>query len=123
MFEIELDKSKNLLKMVFAQRVTTEETHRWKQKLTTLLGDLKPGFRLLTDLSKLESMDIACAPDIEWSMDTLDKAGISKVVRVIPDPRLDIGLNIMSAFHYRRCLTIVTCETLEEGLRAIELED
>jgi hypothetical protein len=36
-------------------------------------------------------------------------------VRVIPDSRKDIGLNIMSLFHYRRGVRIVTCETLAEA--------
>jgi hypothetical protein len=41
------------------------------------------------------------------------------VVRVIPDPHKDIGLNILSLFHYRRGVRIVTCETLEEAMRAL----
>jgi hypothetical protein len=43
------------------------------------------------------------------------------VVRVIPDPHRDIGLQIMSIFHYGGDVQIVTCETLvqaEELLRA-----
>ena len=47
-------------------------------------------------------MDVACAPDIEQAMDLLNEAGIVKVVRVIAHPRQDIGLSIMSLFHYRR---------------------
>ena len=42
------------------------------------------------------------------------------VVRVIPDPYKDIGLNIVSLFHYPRRVRIVTCETLEEAMRALE---
>jgi hypothetical protein len=41
------------------------------------------------------------------------------VVRIIPDPRKDIGLSIMSVFHYRRGVRIVTCETLAEALSAL----
>jgi hypothetical protein len=44
-----------------------------------------------------------------------DQKGIAKVVRVIPDPGKDIGLSIMSLFHYRRGVSIVTVETLAEA--------
>lgn len=119
MFQAEIDKSQNLLKFVFSGRVTPEETKRWREKLAVLLGELKPGFKLLSDFSGVESMDLACAPDIESSMEACDKAGIVKVVRVITHPRQDIGLSIMSLFHYRRCISIITCETMEEALKAL----
>jgi hypothetical protein len=64
-------------------------------------------------------MDLACAPDIEFAMDLFDKAGIAKVVRIISDPAKDIGFSIMSLFHYRRRIPIITCETMEEALRAL----
>jgi hypothetical protein len=41
------------------------------------------------------------------------------VVRVIPDPQKDIGLNILSLFHYRRRVRIVTCKTLAEAMKAL----
>jgi hypothetical protein len=74
----------------------------------------------LSDLSDLEIMDPDCAAEIEFGMDLCNKAGVSKVVRVIPDPRKDIGLTIMSVFHYHRGVKIVTCETLAQALQALE---
>jgi hypothetical protein len=37
------------------------------------------------------------------------------VVRVIPDPHRDIGLQIMSYFHYSGDVQILTCQTLAEA--------
>ena len=119
MFEAEADPTKNLLKFAFSQNVTREETTRWKNGLPDLLSKLKPGFKLLSDFSGVESIDFACAPDIETAMGLLNQAGIVKVVRVITHPRQDIGLSIMSLFHYRRCISIVTCQTLEEAHAAL----
>jgi hypothetical protein len=45
---------------------------------------------------------------------------VEAVVRVIPDPQKDIGLNILSLFHYRRRVRIVTCATLGEAMKALE---
>src|SRR5215471_13259302 len=120
MFQMETDQAKNLVTFKFSQHVTTEETGRWREQLPGVLARVKPGFTLFSDLSELDLMDAACAVDIEWSMDVLNKAGIEKVVRVIPDPRKDIGLKIMSVFHYRKCVTIITTESLEEGRKALE---
>jgi hypothetical protein len=120
MFKGESDPSKNLLTIVFSGRVTPSETTRWKNELPGMLSQLKSGFKLLSDFSGVESIDVACAPDIEEVMDLLNEAGIVKVVRVIAHPRQDIGLSIMSLFHYRRCISIVTCQTMEEGLSALE---
>jgi hypothetical protein len=53
-------------------------------------------------------------------MDLCDKKGAAAVVRVIPDPQKDIGLNIMSIFHFRRRVRISTCETMEEALRQLD---
>ena len=51
MFQVEVDKSKNLLKIRYAQHVGPEDTKAVVEKVSTLLPDLQPGFRLLKDLS------------------------------------------------------------------------
>ena len=120
MFEVTVDKSANLLKVSYAGKVGVEEAREGKERVLFLLGELHQGFRMLTDLRELSSMDLACAPFIEQVMDACDDAGIKMVVRIIPDPHKDIGLNIMSLFHYRRGVRIVTCKTLEEAQSALE---
>jgi hypothetical protein len=119
MFEVKADKSINLLKITFAQHVGPEEAKSSVDKVKALQAELRPGFQLLTDLSRLESMDVACAAYIKRTMDWCNKQGVSKVVRVIPDPHKDIGLSILSLFHYRRPVPIVTCETLAEAMKAL----
>jgi hypothetical protein len=120
MVQVEADPAKNLLKIAFSNKVTAVEVRDNLAKVEGLLKTLKPGFRLLTDLSGLESMELGSASHIERSMDLMSKTGISKVVRVIPDPSKDIGLKIMSLFHYSRKVQIVTCESREEAARALE---
>ena len=119
MFQVEVDKAENLLKISYAQHVGPEDTKGVGEKVATLLPELQPGFRLLTDLSGLESMDLACVPYIKQMMDLCNKQGIEMVVRVIPDPHKDIGLNILSLFHYRRRVRIVTCENLAEAMKVL----
>jgi hypothetical protein len=119
MFQAEVDKATNLLKVRYAQHIGPEDTKRAEEKIRALLTDLRPGFRLLTDLTALESMDLACVPFIKKMMDQCNKKGVETVVRVIPDPHKDIGLNILSLFHYRRRVRIVTCETRAEAMKIL----
>ena len=119
MFEAAVDKPGRLLRVAYAGRIGPEETARCAAEVERLLEELQPGFRLLTDLSGLESMDLACVPHIKKMMDFSNKKGVEIVVRVIPDPQKDIGLKILSLFHYRRRVRIVTCQTLAEALKVL----
>ena len=116
MFLVEADPAKRLLIIRYAQRVSAEEVRQCREQARGLLTAMGPGFRLLTDLSQLESMDTACAPEIAAIMDLLVEKQVSTVVRVVPDPRKDIGLNILSRFHYGPEVRLITCESLTAAL-------
>lgn len=121
MIKFEVDQPQNVLVIRYSGHVGAEETEKGLTQVRSGLAKLESGFRLLGDLTELESMDVACAPFIEKAMDMCNEKGASMVVRVIPDPHRDIGLQIMSYFHYSGDVQIVTCETLaqaEELLRA-----
>ena len=119
MIEAQVEKAQGLLKVRYSGRVGAEETGRGVVDLERLLEELERGFRLLADLSDLEAMDLACEPDLKRMMDLCNAKGVKLIVRIIPDPSKDIGLNIMSLFHYRHRVRIVTCQTLAEGLRIL----
>jgi len=84
--------------------------------IQALVKELPEGFRLLADFTDLETMDAECATEIGRTMDLLDKFSVGLIVRVIPDPRKDIGMNILSAFHYPHHPRVITCETLDHAL-------
>ena len=115
MFKVEVDKPANLLAISYSGSIGPKEIMRCEEQAKSLLKDLTSGFRLLTDLTELESMDLDCLPSIKRMMDFSNKNGVDMVVRVIPDPKKDIGLNILSLFHYEKRVRIVTCKTLKEA--------
>jgi hypothetical protein len=84
-----------------------------------VLHDVAPGFRALADFRSLESMDSAAAPHIAKIMDALAEKEVASVTRVMPDPHKDIGLNILSQFHYGPDVTITTFETLADAIQSI----
>lgn len=115
MIKFEVDQPQNLMVIRYSGTVGAVETEEGLVQIQSGLAKLKSGFRLLADLTKLQSMDVACAPFIEKAMDLCNEKGASIVVRVIPDPYRDIGLQIMSIFHYGSEVQIVTYQTLAEA--------
>lgn len=120
MINFEVDEPKRLLVIRFRGVVRAEETKSGLEQIRDGLARLQSGFRLLADLSELKAMDVNCAAFIEKAMDMCNEKGVSTVVRVIPDPHRDIGLQIMSIFHYRGDVQIITCETLAQAKEILE---
>lgn len=115
MITFEVDESKSLLVIRYRGHVAAEETEKGLNDVRSGLAKLKSGFRLLVDLTELDRIDVGCAPFIEKAMDLCNEKGTSMVVRVIPDPHRDIGLRIMSIFHYSGDVLIITCQSLAEA--------
>jgi len=119
MYTVELDRSKRLLVISAAQRVTAEQARQAAQQVRELLQDVAPGLRVLADFRWLESMDSTTARHIADIMDVLTEKQAASVTRVIPDPHKDIGLNILSQFHYGPEIQIATFETLADALQSL----
>jgi anti-anti-sigma regulatory factor len=119
MYAIELDRSKRLLVISAAQRVTAEQAKLAAQRVRELLQNVAPGFRVLADFRWLDAMDSAAARHIADIMDALAEKGVASVTRVMPDPHKDIGLNILSQFHYGPEIKIATFQTLADALQSM----
>jgi len=91
-------KAKQLLFFELHRAGSADDLERSRDELKGLLAELSPGFRLLVDLTSLESMDLACAGQIGELMQLVDQGGVGMVVRVIPDPKKDIGMKILRFF-------------------------
>jgi len=115
MIKFEVDRPRNLFVIRYHGDIAPGEVEKGLEEIRAVLANFQPGFRLLGDFSELASMDVGCAPFVEQAMDLFNAKGIALVVRVIPDPHRDIGLNIMSIFHYRGDVQIFTCKTLSEA--------
>ena len=119
MYAVELDQSKRILVISAAQRVTAEQARQAAQQVRELLQDIASGFRVLADFRWLESMDPAAARHVAEIMDALSQKQVASVTRVMPDPHKDIGLNILSQFHYGPEIQITTFQTLADALQSL----
>ncbi len=115
------NKAKQLLLMRYCERVTAKQLKAGRSDLKALLEELEPGFSVLADFSQLESMAADCVPEVGAGMELIDAAKPGLLVRVIPDPSKDIGLNILTAFHYKKRPQIVNCKTLTEAAKLLAL--
>jgi hypothetical protein len=115
------NKAKRLLFLNYIHQVRPEELARAETDVKALLAELLPGFRLLVDLTQLESMHPDSLKVIGRMMELFDRSGVGLIVRVIPDPGKDIGFNISTMFHYPHHPLVVTCQTLTEAANALAL--
>jgi hypothetical protein len=118
-FAVEIDQARNLLVIRYRGRVTGSDVERCAEEVGIGLRKMQSGFRLLADFTELESMHVSCVPHIKNIMELCDEKGVSAVVRIIPDPKRDIGLQIMSYFHYGGEVKIVSCENLSDAEKVL----
>jgi hypothetical protein len=119
MYSVEFDRPKRLLVISAAGQVTKKEVETVALRVREIMKEVTPGFRVLTDFRWLERMDPAAAVPLAEIMDALAAKDVAAVVRVVPDPRKDIGLNILSQFHYGPQIKLATFESLAEALSAL----
>jgi hypothetical protein len=119
MYAVEIDRSKRLLVISALQHVTAEQAKMAAQRVRELVRDVEPGLRVLADFRWLESMDSTAAPHVADMMDALTEKRVASVTRVMADPHKDIGLNILSQFHYGPEVRIATFETLADALQSL----
>ena len=115
MFSVKPDRSRNTLAIFYSGRVTPDETRLCAEEVRLALPLLKPGFRLVVDLTDLRSMEVVCSPRIAEIMEICNAAGGAEVLRIIPDPTRDIGLRILSFFHYGSEVYVRTCASAAEA--------
>jgi hypothetical protein len=123
MYAVDLDQSKRLLVITAVQHVTADEVKAVAQRVRDLLQDVEPGLRVLADYRWLDSMDSGAAPHVAEIMDALSEKRLASVTRVFRDPHKDIGLNILSQFHYGPEIQITTFETLADAVQSIAKAD
>jgi hypothetical protein len=113
------NKLKQILWINYIGHVVPEDLKQCREDLEVLLVDLRPGFRLMVDLSQMESMGLDCRTELGAIMELISLAGAGRVVRVIPDPSKDIGFNILAFFHYRNHPQVLNCTNLKDGLEKL----
>ena len=119
MLVVTSNKASQLLLINYVGHVRLQELTRQRDNTKSLIAELSPGFCVLADFTHLKTMDPDCTTEIARMMDIIDQSGVGMVVRVMPDPSKDLGMNILTHFHYHHPVRIVTCETFAEAVKLL----
>jgi anti-anti-sigma regulatory factor len=119
MILVTINKRKQILLFSFIGRVLARELTESREDVVEALAMLSPDFRVVTDLTHLDLLDKDCVEEISRTMELCDQKGVALLVRVIPDPTKDIGLNILASFHYEHRPRTVTCSNMIEAAKAL----
>jgi hypothetical protein len=119
MFSIETSDTERLIKLSWLGQVDLDEMRRCAEEIRVATSKMRPGFRVLVDMTELESMDYAGAPYIGSIMDLCVAKQVEHVVRVIPNPHKDIGMNIMSYLRYGSKVRVTICENLADAMQQL----
>ena len=119
MYSVESDPSKRLLVISAAGHVTKKEVAAVAEQVREMVNDMTPGFRVLADFRWLDRMEPAAVAHLAEIMDALAATKVAAVIRVVPDPHKDIGLNIQSQFHYGPKIKLATFQSLAQALAAL----
>lgn len=117
MYLLEIDSSRNLLHLTLMGIIEAAQAEAILSKIERRREDLQKGFIILTDLTGLKTLEPSTAPYIQKTMDLCNECGVSKVIRIIPEPAQNFGLTVMSYFHYDQGVPVVTCSNLEEAAK------
>lgn len=119
MIDIQPEPERKLLTITYRGAVTADECTTVHEQALLAIDSMSIGFGLLVDFTPLTSMEPECASSIRATMDHANMHGVVAVVRVIPDPQRDIGMQIMSRFHYSPDVQLYTCATMAEAMRLL----
>jgi hypothetical protein len=115
MIKVRYDRKRNTVIVEFEGNVDAEQAKQFFADLEKVHPKPEKDFKLLTDFSLVEAMYFSVKGKIEKAMDLFNTQGVTEIIRVIPDPNMDIGLNIMSASHYSKQIKVHTVRSRQEA--------
>lgn len=117
MINASYDKKRNTVIIEFFGEIDSVQAEKFYSDIQNIIPKCAKGFKLLTDFSELQSMDIKLRDTIKKTMDLFNERGVREIVRVIPDPSKDvIGFNILGSFHYSKDVQFVTVPSRDEAM-------
>ncbi|MCR4337315.1 MAG: STAS domain-containing protein [Candidatus Omnitrophica bacterium] len=122
MIKASYDPEYNVVIVEFEGRIDAAQAEQFFSDIEKVLPKHGKSFKLLTDLSLLQSMDPNVRGTIKKAMDFFNAKGVTQVVRVIPHPDQDIGFKIMSLFHYSKEVEILTVQSRGEAQARLKSE-
>jgi anti-anti-sigma regulatory factor len=123
MVNVSYDHEHNTVIVEFKGNIDAAQAEQFFSDIEQVLPRHGKGFKLLTDFSSVEAMDLAVQRGIKKAMELFNGRGVTEVLRVLPDPDMGIGFNIMSRFRYSKDIRIHTLRSREEAEARLKIEE
>jgi anti-anti-sigma regulatory factor len=120
MVNVSYDHEHNTVIVEFKGNIDAAQSEQFFSDIEQVLPKDGKGFKLLVDFSSVEAMDLAVQRGIKKAMELFNARGVTEVLRVLPDPDMDIGFNMMSMFRYSKDVRIHTLRSREAARLKIE---
>lgn len=118
-FDAAVDPVRNIVRVRFAGNVTAAAALSAADQIEALLAQTKPGFSIFADFGQVAAMDFDCFRSLARMMDLCRAHEVGLIVRILPAKGRDIGINLISAVHYRGKVKTVTVDTVAEAERVL----
>ena len=115
MIKSSYDRGCNAIIIEFIGKIDAAQAEQSYLDIQKIIPQCSKGFKILTDLSHVESLDPKSVKAVKKSMDFFNSKGVTEVIRVVPDPSNDIGFNILSLFHYSKDVKFETVSSRQEA--------
>jgi len=94
MYEVRIDETKNRMYITQSGSLTADEMQGLADAMISQMQKLRPGMRVINDISALKPCDEAGAPHIQRAAKAISDFGLGRVIRIIqnaPDELAVIG--------------------------------
>jgi hypothetical protein len=107
MVKIAYDDKRNAVIIEVEGNVDATQGGQLSADLERILPKDGKGFSLLTDFTLVQTMEPEVEGELKKAMELINSRGVKDILRVLPDPDLDIGFGILTRCFYSdkvRCL-------------------
>ena len=115
MIKTDYDAEHNALVLELDGNIGAAQAGRSFSELEKLLPEGKTGFKLLIDLTAVDTLDPEVEGEMEKAMDFFNTHGIAEILRVLPDPDAKFGFDMISKSHFSKSVQIHTLKTRAEA--------
>jgi hypothetical protein len=115
MIKVSYDAEHNAVVIVFEGEIDAAQVENAFIDIEMIMPRCSKGFKVLADFSPVSATEPEVQGELEKAMDLFNAQGVTEILRVLPDPDLDIGFDIMSRSHYSRQVQIHTLRSMDEA--------
>src|SRR5437773_3229947 len=115
MIKVSYNQEHNTVIIEFQGNIDATQAEQFFFDIEKVLPKHGKGFKLLTDFSSVDTMELEVQRAIKKAMEFFNARGVSEILRVIPDPAMEIGFNAMSASRYSKEVKVHTLRSRQEA--------